>query len=287
MRVTFLLCISLAMCFYTETTAIFLKESDGMFWGSSSDLSNSAECSGVSRNHVLVVSSNDDASAFKDLIFSSKASFVTHDATKIPFLMMNSADGTLDHDQHYHDSPATATIRDVSSLNIFLGSLSEEKGAQLQSQQGQSPTIHHVRLDVGSQKEEDFKHKAGANMLLSSFIEKVTRRLSCTSFVFVAGSNTEQASNDNLKNENDGILYEGTIMRHLQTHVSNEHNEVFLHSLYHGGTNLYITPDIMVGLFVCFAFVVIVLVGLGCTNDIQGAASFTDEKSIPPVGKEA
>ena len=51
--------------------------------------------------------------------------------------------------------------------------------------------------------------------------------------------------------------------------------------------SLNMTPETLGGLILFASFLCIILVGLGCTNDIRGASSFTDEKSIPPVGKEA
>jgi len=57
-------------------------------------------------------------------------------------------------------------------------------------------------------------------------------------------------------------------------------------SIYHSGNYLYITPDILSGIITSFAIVFVFLFGLSQLSNIQGASTFTDEKSIPPIGKE-
>jgi len=58
-------------------------------------------------------------------------------------------------------------------------------------------------------------------------------------------------------------------------------------SIYHSRDYLYITPDIFTAIMTVVFVAVIMYCGLSCMNDIQGASSWTDEKSIPPIGKEA
>lgn len=60
-------------------------------------------------------------------------------------------------------------------------------------------------------------------------------------------------------------------------------------SMYHSGNHLYMTPEILTGLFVGASFTIIVLVALSCTNDISQTEdmSWTNEHGIPVIGKEA
>ena len=60
-------------------------------------------------------------------------------------------------------------------------------------------------------------------------------------------------------------------------------------SMYHSSGYLYMTPEILTALLTGFALFAVVLIGLSCTNDISNTAdmSFTDEKGIPAIGREA
>ena len=58
-------------------------------------------------------------------------------------------------------------------------------------------------------------------------------------------------------------------------------------SMYQSGLFLNMTPEILCGLLTLFVFIITVILGLQCTNDVKGSSSFTDEKSVPNIGKEA
>ena len=60
-------------------------------------------------------------------------------------------------------------------------------------------------------------------------------------------------------------------------------------SIYHSGNYLYMTPVILTGYITGGALLAIVLVGLSCTNDLSNTQdmSWTDEKGIPAIGREA
>jgi hypothetical protein len=58
-------------------------------------------------------------------------------------------------------------------------------------------------------------------------------------------------------------------------------------SIYHSQDYLYITPDIFTAIMTVAFIAVTMYLGLSCVDSIQGASSWTDEKSVPPIGKEA
>ncbi len=58
-------------------------------------------------------------------------------------------------------------------------------------------------------------------------------------------------------------------------------------SVYHNNQYLYITPEIITGLITALCLFFVLANGLSFMHDIQGAASFSDEKQVPPIGKEA
>jgi len=58
-------------------------------------------------------------------------------------------------------------------------------------------------------------------------------------------------------------------------------------SIYHSQDYLYITPDIFTAIMTVAFIAVMMYLGLSCVDSIQGASSWTDEKSVPPIGKEA
>jgi len=58
-------------------------------------------------------------------------------------------------------------------------------------------------------------------------------------------------------------------------------------SIYHSRDYLYMTPDIFTAIMTVAFIAAVMYCGLSCMNSIQGASSWTDEKSVPPIGKEA
>ena len=163
------------------------------------------------------------------------------------------------------EKSAKATYHDVPSLSSAMRDAGETKNQQI------------VVLEI----DEDISGKKGMLDSLKVIMGNVQSR-ECSAFLFIEKGSARAKGE---KRESSTLFGDGLFAgrsgngRVLSSSSSSSSGS--------SSSSLNMTPDTFVGLVLFASFLFIILVGLGCTNDIKGATVFTDEKSIPPVGKEA
>lgn len=158
----------------------------------------------------------------------------------------------------------TRVVRGIESLSTAIDTLGEIDDAQL------------IELAIDG---DLFENTAATESSLKTAIAKVQAH-ACGVFLFVekadAGDKMTKKTEDSML-FGEGIFGSVTGVERLLSSTSYSSSSAYLS----------MTPEILVGLILGASFLATILIGLGCTNDIRGASVFTDEKSIPPIGKES
>lgn len=154
-------------------------------------------------------------------------------------------------------------VQDIESLSSAIDTVGELDDIQIIELAIESDLLEKKRMSESS---------------LKGVIQKVQAH-SCGTILFLekvdAGKKTKEAQTSMLFGEG---LFGSTagVDRVLSSSSSSS-----------SSSNVNMTPDTLVGLMLGASFLATILIGLGCMNDLRGASTFTDEKSIPPVGKES
>lgn len=169
----------------------------------------------------------------------------------------------------------------VSSLSSLFTSISE--GVALQPAGKDFVLVHELRID-GDKSDENLRRQA--DKAITTLFNHFDKEGICCRYV-LGLSNVESTRRDGVPSP-----FEGLLARKLAAETSNVAASGLFEtgrslSMYQSGMYLSMTPEIFCGLLTLFVFIIAVILGLQCTNDIKGSSSFTDEKSVPNIGKEA